>query len=655
MRVLRLLLLLVIALAAVPAPTPAAAQSSPICFPGVPGIADCIDPAFAPYWRSNGALPVFGYPIGPREQYQPPDASAPIVVQWTERNRLELHPQNPPAYRVLLGRMGAERLAQLGRNPAAELVEEGPQEGCLWFAETRHNVCDQAPGLGFKSYWESNGLQIPGLGAYERSLALFGLPLTAAQPEPSADGSLVLTQWFERARLEWHPDNPDEYKVLLGLLGREVRPGAGPAQPASDIRGGRSIFGVEVNRGTVSRVYPRLAELQPGWVRYNGVVWSEVEARPGQRDWSKLATTDAELTAIANAGGTPMLIVRGAPTWAAARPDKSCGLISPAALDEFAAFLGDLVARYSVPPYNVKYWELGNEPDVDPDLVAGNSPYGCWGEESDPGYGGAGYAAMLAAAYPAIKAADPEAQVVLGGLLLDCDPEHSTEQLCPSGRFLEGVLAAGGGEHFDIAAYHAYSYWGDTDSDWDLLTPKWVHRGGALLGKLDFVRDTMARYGYAKPVVMNEGGLLCYGSSPLCAPAGFYEDQANYVVRSYARAHSAGLLSVIWYTLNGPGWQEGGMLDRTQAARPAFQAALFVKGLLDTATYAGGGIEGALERYIFRKGETTYTLFWTNDGSSVELSLPEDTRAVYTVDGKEIGLAAPIQAGFEPLIAVSGP
>jgi len=31
-----------------------------------------------------------------------------------------------------------------------------------------------------------------------------------------------LTQWFERARFEWHPDKPVEYKVLLGRLGDEV-------------------------------------------------------------------------------------------------------------------------------------------------------------------------------------------------------------------------------------------------------------------------------------------------------------------------------------------------------------------------------------------------------------------------------------------------
>ena len=33
-----------------------------------------------------------------------------------------------------------------------------------------------------------------------------------------------MTQWFERARFEWHPDKPREFKVLLGLLGNETGP-----------------------------------------------------------------------------------------------------------------------------------------------------------------------------------------------------------------------------------------------------------------------------------------------------------------------------------------------------------------------------------------------------------------------------------------------
>ena len=40
--------------------------------------------------------------------------------------------------------------------------------------------------------------------------------------EKNQAGHTVLTQWFERARFEWHPNNPEPFKVLLGLLGNEI-------------------------------------------------------------------------------------------------------------------------------------------------------------------------------------------------------------------------------------------------------------------------------------------------------------------------------------------------------------------------------------------------------------------------------------------------
>jgi hypothetical protein len=66
-------------------------------------------------------------------------------------------------------------------------------------------------------------------------LALFGLPLTAPKVEKNPDGNEVITQWFERARFEYHPNNPDPgapgAKVLLGRLGSESLKGRGIQVP----------------------------------------------------------------------------------------------------------------------------------------------------------------------------------------------------------------------------------------------------------------------------------------------------------------------------------------------------------------------------------------------------------------------------------------
>ena len=188
----------------------------------------CLSEPFSGYWESNGGLPVFGYPITTVAREVNRDTGETYRTQWLERNRFELHPENTGTpYEVMLGLLGKERLAQMGRDWASEGREDGPKRGCLWFEQTGHNVCNQQGQLGFKTYWETHGLSIDGLDAYARSLQLFGLPLTSPAMERNAAGDLVLTQWFERARFEWHPSNSNEYKVLLGLLGGEVHGSGG--------------------------------------------------------------------------------------------------------------------------------------------------------------------------------------------------------------------------------------------------------------------------------------------------------------------------------------------------------------------------------------------------------------------------------------------
>jgi len=180
----------------------------------------CIAGRIRAYWEENGGLAVFGYPVGP-QQVEAVEGKQ-LQVQWFQRNRLELHPENARPYDVLLGRLSEERLLLLNRVWQEEPRAGGQQPGCLWFEQTGHNICDQAPGVGFKTYWEENGLRDPQLASYDQSLSLFGMPITEPQTETNSSGDTVMTQWFERARFEWHPDNPDNFKVLLGLLGNEI-------------------------------------------------------------------------------------------------------------------------------------------------------------------------------------------------------------------------------------------------------------------------------------------------------------------------------------------------------------------------------------------------------------------------------------------------
>jgi peptidoglycan/xylan/chitin deacetylase (PgdA/CDA1 family) len=62
---------------------------------------------FRDYWTRNGGLATFGYPIS--EEF----AENGVVVQYFERQRLEFHPTNPPAWQVLGGLVGRQRYEQL--------------------------------------------------------------------------------------------------------------------------------------------------------------------------------------------------------------------------------------------------------------------------------------------------------------------------------------------------------------------------------------------------------------------------------------------------------------------------------------------------------------------------------------------------------------
>lgn len=214
-------------------PSRTSAQSNVYCFPEVPAITNCITGRFLEYWQLNGALFTFGYPLTPVQNEYNADTGQSYPTQWFERNRFELHTENKPPYDVELGRLGDARLRQLGRVWQAEGREDGPQQGCIWFEVTGHNVCDvgylaQDLPFGFKSVWQGGSIYGPVCGTPQPPcpqvmLAFLGLPLTRATRERNLSGDLVLTQWFERTRLEWH-DLPGGYgTVELGLLGSELQ------------------------------------------------------------------------------------------------------------------------------------------------------------------------------------------------------------------------------------------------------------------------------------------------------------------------------------------------------------------------------------------------------------------------------------------------
>jgi hypothetical protein len=167
---------------------------------------------FLSFWERSGGVPVFGYPLSPQS-----DAGA-LATQFFERQRFEHHPANSGTpYEVLLGRLGFAEAQERGllETPAFQPAARDPDPACRYFAETGHNICD-----GFRGYWERHGLEFDDKGVTHReSVALFGYPISEEFIDPETG---LTTQYFERARFEFHPANQDPHTVLLGRLGASM-------------------------------------------------------------------------------------------------------------------------------------------------------------------------------------------------------------------------------------------------------------------------------------------------------------------------------------------------------------------------------------------------------------------------------------------------
>lgn len=408
-------------------------------------------------------------------------------------------------------------------------------------------------------------------------------------------------------------------------------------------------LGVETHRdlSTHEPFTSKIAELGSGWVRLNDrISWQDLQpVEGGPIDWDSLALLDDELRSLQAVGATPIMIVDDYPSWATIDPNKSCGAIKEEAFDDFAAFMFELVARYSSPEFNVKHWELGNEVDVDPDLVPDDSVFGCWGDADQPNYGGEYYGQFLMAVTPSIRIADPQAKVWIGGFILNKPDSTVGNPGAPRPElFFRGILEAGAAPYFDVVPFHAHTqYYGAIYDTHMGPNNAWLTLGGGVNGKAQFLRNIMAEYGVDKPVIVNEIGVGCdQASNAACMPVIpeiFYEFKAMMLPRIAVRAVSADIMGMVWYTLEGPGWRAMGLLDDQNQPQKAYHAMEFLAERLRGATYLGTIDYGAgTETYVFRLGGSKQLqIAWTFSNVTIPIMIPQDSFvAAYDLTGNPI-------------------
>lgn len=160
------------------------------------------------------------------------------------------------------------------------------------------------------------------------------------------------------------------------------------------------------------------------WVRQR-FDWAAIEPTPGEYDWIAWDRLVAEATAR---DLRLIAVLDTAPAWAGVPPDT----------EAFARFAGALAARYGE---QLTYYQIWHNPNLG----------GAWGGQADP----YGYTELLARAADAIRAADPDARILLGSL---APTVETGEQNYAEDLFLKMLYVAGAGPYFDIVSVQPYGF-----------------------------------------------------------------------------------------------------------------------------------------------------------------------------------------------------
>jgi hypothetical protein len=272
--------------------------------------------------------------------------------------------------------------------------------------------------------------------------------------------------------------------------------------------------------------------------------WNQTEhTDDGPYDQGTLSSFDARIAALRNAGIKVAITVQSPPAWAPT-------INSDAGAAKYAEFMADLATRWKG---KVAVWELWNEPDDNlfwPD-----------GPKSDR------YATLLKKTTPLIRAADPAATVIVGGLVGN-DFE-----------FVEQLYDHGAGPYFDGVGLH-------TDTSCRIDPPNVFYREpSGRIGRYAFtgyreVHATLAAHGDAhKQLYMTEIGwtdaadIRCTDgrdrSNGVTA-----EKQAQYLKEAYACfAADPYVKMASWYTLQDHvATNRYGLYDVNGNKRPALAA-----------------------------------------------------------------------------------
>ncbi len=262
------------------------------------------------------------------------------------------------------------------------------------------------------------------------------------------------------------------------------------------------------------------------------IIWSLIQPNEGEWNWEK---HDRLIDLLTSKGISPLGYFYFTPSWAWKYPDcdqaRWRGRICAPRSDAWRNFVKKTVERYGCGPggkCQIKYWEIWNEPNnnkTNSEDCSGGGISLC-GTLDD-------YFRMLRVAYKAIKTADPNATVVMGGL-----GQLSTLE----NKFLDQLLAKKYqnkpcGDFFDVFNIHHYYQPGNPQS---------------VLNGLERVQQLKQKYGLTgKPVWVTELNRARNNCTPLAEAA---QDQKKAITLLLEN----GAAKVFWFKLESTAEEECG-------------------------------------------------------------------------------------------------
>jgi hypothetical protein len=336
--------------------------------------------------------------------------------------------------------------------------------------------------------------------------------------------------------------------LALGLCGFAWLPPAGRADPIAraHISTAAPLGGVNVEAlssgaslAGVDREIALARALHAKVVR-TAVSWSTLEpGGPGQIDARALSIADRLVSDAAADNIKVIMTADSTPCWASSAPASLLNRCTPGISSkanawppsnpaDYAAFVAYLAQRYGTRLAAIEVW---NEPDqANQDYFAG---------PEKPQH----YAAVLRAAYPAIKQANPNVPVLAGSLV------------GANGVFLRAMYAAGIKGYYDGLAVHFYT-----------LT----------LASLRSIHEVQVANGDTKPLWLDEfGWSSCWPRHKIqqeqaCVTAQTQALNITNIYRSLARTPY--VAAEVFYELEGSVSENFGAVNANFTRKPAFAA-----------------------------------------------------------------------------------